>query len=128
MSELKKMIYLYDMINKLASYKPFLIQIMVQSCRRDALRNIWTVKDLYKFHLCWLSPSTDELFRLHKYAKMGRMFWLAKLSFCHKLLSCGHNLVSRGLKLVSCGHKLLSCGHNLVSRGLKLVSCGHNIN
>jgi len=60
----RKMICLYDMIKKLASYKPFLIQIMVQSFRRDALRNICTVKDLYKFHLCWLSPSTDELFRL----------------------------------------------------------------
>jgi len=60
----RKMIYLYDMINKPASYKPILIQIMVQSFRRDALRNIFTVKYLNKFHLCWLSPSTDELFRL----------------------------------------------------------------
>jgi len=62
----RKIIYLYDMINKLASYKPFLIQISVQSLRRDALRNIRTVKDLYLYnvHLCWLSPSTDELVRL----------------------------------------------------------------
>ena len=61
----RKMIYLYDMINNLASYKHFLIQIMVQSLRRDSLRKMFTVKDLNTFHLCWLSPSTDELFRLH---------------------------------------------------------------
>jgi len=56
----KKMICLYDMIKKLASYKPLLIQIRVQSLRRDVLQKGFTVKYFPTFPLaqCQLSASS----------------------------------------------------------------------